>query len=186
MATTMNRGSTEIRGQATAPIEDTYASSAIELLVAQHRQMERLLKDLVEAASASERASLFGPCASELMSHVLVEEEIFYPAVKAERTEDVLFESLEEHLSLKRVLRDLVGLAFDNPHFEPKMHVLEEQVRHHHKEEEEHLFPKVEKIFSRDRLEALARTMRVRQAELRQCDARSLLAGQTKEAAELR
>ena len=32
---------------------------------------------------------------------------------------------------------------------------MKEQLEHHHKEEEAHLFPKVEKMFSRDELDAL-------------------------------
>jgi hemerythrin superfamily protein len=66
--------------------------------------------------------------------------------VKARRTEDILLESLEEHLSLKRLLADLVALAPAQRTFEPKFKVLKEQVEHHHKEEEEHLFPKVRSL----------------------------------------
>ena len=154
------------------------------MLVSQHRNMEKVLKEMLDASPA-ERAKLFDPMASELMSHVMIEEEIFYPCVKAERTEDILLESLEEHLSLKRVLRDLVGLDPSNDRFEPKLHVLEEQVRHHHKEEEEHLFPKVEKLFSKERLEKMGGEMTARQNELRKLDPRTLLVGQTKESAEL-
>ncbi len=176
-----SRPSPSGRGRIAAPVAEV---NAIGLLVSQHRKMEKMLKDMLEASS-EDRAKLFEEAARELMSHVLIEEEIFYPSVKAERTEDILLESLEEHLSLKRVLRDLVNLAIDDEHFDPKLHVLEEQVRHHHKEEEEHLFPKVEKLFSKERLEKLGAETTVRQNELRAIDARTLLAGQTKEAAEL-
>jgi hemerythrin superfamily protein len=164
---------------------DTQSSvNAIAMLVAQHRCMEKMMKDLLDAPIA-ERKTRFEACAAELMSHVLIEEEIFYPTVKAERTEDILLESLEEHLSLKRVLRDLVTLSPESSHFEPKVHVLDEQMRHHHKEEEDHLFPKVEKLFSTERLEALGGKMRARQEELRRQDPQCLLVGQTRQAADL-
>jgi hemerythrin superfamily protein len=39
--------------------------------------------------------------------------------------------------------------------WEAKMHVLKEQAVHHHKEEEEHLFPKVEKLFDAAQLAEL-------------------------------
>lgn len=158
--------------------------NAIELLVSQHRRMEKMLHDLLEADAAA-RGEGFDRAADDLMAHVVVEEEIFYPAVKAERTEDILLESLEEHLSLKRVLRDLVALDPTNEHFEPKLHVLEEQTRHHHKEEEEHLFPKVKKLLSSDRLEALGAQIEAKQKLLLAGQPRKLVLEQTKAAAEL-
>jgi hemerythrin superfamily protein len=158
--------------------------NAIELLTEQHRRMERMLSDLL-GADASARQPGFDRAADELMSHVLVEEEVFYPAVNAERTEDILLESLEEHLSLKRVLGDLLGLAAADEHFEPKLHVLEEQARHHHKEEEEHLFPKVRKLLSAERLEALGAKMAARQRELLATEPRRLVVTQTRAAADL-
>lgn len=159
--------------------------NAIEMLVAQHRRMEKMLKELLDAEPDARRR-LFARAADELMSHVLVEEKIFYPAVKAERTEDILLESLEEHLSLKRILSDLVELKADDDHFEPKLHVLEEQTRHHHKEEEEHLFPKVMKLLSSERLEALGAEMANEQKALLREELRHEAPNQTDAAADLR
>jgi hypothetical protein len=116
---------------------------------------------------------------------VLVEERLFYPAVSARRTEDILLESLEEHLSLKRVLADLLELPADDVHFEPKLHVLEEQARHHHKEEEEHLFPKVRKLLSKGELEALGEQLETSEFELLEGRPRLQAKTQTDHAAEL-
>jgi hemerythrin superfamily protein len=139
--------------------------NAIELLVTQHRRMEAALKSLLEI-DGDRRARLFGETADELISHVLIEEEHFYPAVRARRTEDILLESLEEHLSLKRLVADLVALSADDPRFEPKVHVLKEQAEHHHREEEEKLFPKVAKMLSAEELDALGASMASAQAAL--------------------
>src|SRR5205085_11016612 len=105
-----------------------------------------LLAEIMDG-DASTRARLFPQAADALTAHVTVEEKHFYPAVRARRTEDILLESLEEHLSLKRVLADMLDLKIEDEKWEPKLHVLKEQLEHHHKEEEEHLFPKVEKMF---------------------------------------
>jgi hypothetical protein len=158
--------------------------NAIDLLVREHRRMEAALKRLLDA-DAPARATLFDGTADLLMSHVLVEEERFYPAVRAERTEDILLESLEEHLSLKRVLADLVELTPADAHFEPKLHVLEEQAKHHHKEEEEHLFPKVRKLLSAERLERLGAELEQAQGELLRGEPRKRALRQTKTAADL-
>lgn len=159
--------------------------NAIDRLVRQHREMEAALKAILEA-KGEERRKLFEHSADVLMSHVLVEEQLFYPAVKAKRTEDILLESLEEHLSLKRIVADLLALPVADEHFEPKLHVLKEQAEHHHKEEEEHLFPKVKKLLSSEELNVLGESMAESQAELLEAAPRNLSISQTQAAAPLR
>jgi hemerythrin superfamily protein len=129
---------------------------AIDLLISQHREMEALFKQVKQVLDSGDTGAtkkLFAEVADKLTTHIASEEEIFYPAVRAKRTEDILLESLEEHLSLKRLLADLLQLQPSEQTFEPKFKVLKEQAEHHHKEEEEHLFPKVSKL-----LDAGART----------------------------
>ena len=132
---------------------------AIDLLVRQHREMEAALKKVLDAADDAAVKALFMEVADELTLHISSEEEVFYPAVKAKRTEDILLESLEEHLSLKRLLADLLPLEPSDQTFEPKFKVLKEQAEHHHKEEEEHLFPKVAKLLAPAQREALGLEM---------------------------
>jgi hemerythrin superfamily protein len=158
--------------------------NAIDMLTKQHRQLEAALKKAKDA-DGSERHQLFQEAADVLMSHVLVEEREFYPAVKAKKTEDILLESLEEHLSLKRLVADLVDLAVTDEHFEPKLQVLKEQSEHHHQEEEEHLFPTVKKLLSDEELEQLGARMQTLQQELLSKKPRELAEEQTNAAAEL-
>jgi uncharacterized protein (DUF885 family) len=86
--------------------------------------------------------------------------------VKAKRTEDILLESLEEHLGIKRVLSDLIDLDASDETFDAKAKVLQEQVEHHVEEEEDDLFPKVRKIFDEETLVAIAQQMAMLQEEL--------------------
>ena len=139
---------------------------AIELLVTQHRALEALLGEVLDADETSMDAR-FARAGDELTTHLSAEEMIFYPAVKARRTEDILLESLEEHLSLKRLLADLVALAPAERTFEPKFKVLKEQVEHHHKEEEEHLFPKVRSLLDDAERRTLGSEMLAHQQRLR-------------------
>ena len=159
--------------------------NAINMLVTQHRRMEASLKAILEAEGTA-RAKIFAEVADLLMSHVLIEEQLFYPAVKARRTEDILLESLEEHLSIKRVLADLLDLPIDDPRFEPKFHVLKEQAEHHHEEEEGKLFPKVTKILDAAELEDLGATMKAAQETLLAGRPRERARHQTEAAAELK
>jgi hemerythrin superfamily protein len=139
---------------------------AIDLLVRQHREMEAALKEVLAAVDPDAVRTLFADVADRLTMHIESEEQIFYPAVKAKRTEDILLESLEEHLSLKRFLADLLPLEPTDKTFEPKFKVLKEQAEHHHKEEEEHLFPKVEKLLDAGQREALGAEMLALQRHL--------------------
>ena len=142
------------------------------------------MEELKAEAPAAQRSARLKRAGDELATHLAAEEQVFYPAVRAERTEDILLESLEEHLSLKRLLADLLALSPDDTTFTPKCKVLAEQVVHHHGEEEEHLFPKVLKLLPAERRVALGRRMLQQQAELRDAgQPREVAAAQT-EAAE--
>ncbi|MDQ3336645.1 MAG: hemerythrin domain-containing protein [Myxococcota bacterium] len=156
---------------------------AIDLLIKSHRSLEQQLSALKEADSLAK--SDFNKMADELAAHITIEEELFYPAVNAGRTEDILLESLEEHLSLKRVLADLLAIPTDDEKFGPKMHVLAEQAVHHHKEEEEELFPKAKKVLSSEKLEALGQQMEARMKSLREDAARTRIPAQTDDSVSL-
>lgn len=158
--------------------------NAIDLLTRQHRQMEKELEAARDAPPAAQR-ELVQALGDTLMAHVLSEETLFYPAVNAKRTEDVLMESLEEHLSLKRLLADLLELKTSDAHFAPKLQVLKEQTEHHHEEEEEKLFPKAAKVLDAGELDALGGLMEAEQALLLEKEPRKLAARQTSKAAEL-
>jgi hemerythrin superfamily protein len=161
-------------------------TDAVDYLVAQHRALEKLLDEAM-AAEGGERQSLFAEAGDQLTVHIKSEEEIFYPAVRAARTEDILLESLEEHLSLKRLLADLLELDIGQKEFEPKLKVLKEQTEHHHKEEEEHLFPKVRKLMDAARREELGEQMAELQLRMnRRGEPRETVVNETGSAAPLR
>jgi hemerythrin superfamily protein len=139
-----------------------------------------LFSKLEKAKGGSAKEKLFIQIADKLAVHATIEERHFYPAVKAKRTEDILLESLEEHLSIKRVLSDLLEIDADDETFDAKIKVLKEQVEHHVEEEESDLFPKVKKVLDAEELEALAQEMAAEQAELEdKGDPRNAVPGET-------
>jgi hemerythrin superfamily protein len=100
--------------------------------------------------------------------HATIEEKRFYPAVKEKTTEEILRESVEEHLAIKRVIADLLRLDVADETFAAKIKVLEDEITHHVEEEEEMLFPRVERMFDDEALESLGDAMEDTQAELLQ------------------
>ena len=160
------------------------SEDVITLLTRQHRELEALLRSLMDAEHGVERATSLAQVADELAVHLGAEEAVFYPAVRARRTEDILLESLEEHLSLKRLVTDLMALSPTDTTWMPKCKVLQEQTEHHHKEEEEHLFPKVLKLHDPAERATLGSEVQAHEDALRyRGSPRYALAGQT-EAAE--
>jgi hemerythrin superfamily protein len=159
---------------------------ALDLLRSQHHEMEEALARVLDAKDPAAKKDRFSAIADLLTVHIASEEEVFYPAVKAARTEGVLLESLEEHLSLKRLLADLVELDAAEQTFDPKFKVLKEQAEHHHEEEEEHLFPAAAKLLADDRRAELGEAMLALQKKLtRQGEPRERVADQTDAAAPL-
>jgi hemerythrin superfamily protein len=159
---------------------------AVKLLTSQHRAMEEMLEQVMKETGEEKRKALFAKAGDELTVHIKSEEEVFYPAVKAARTEDILLESLEEHLSLKRLLADLLQMDPSEKAFEPKFKVLKEQTEHHHKEEEENLFPKVNKLIEQPQREQLGKQMLLLQESLKQQgEPREAVANETDSAAPL-
>jgi hemerythrin superfamily protein len=160
--------------------------NAIELLESQHREVEDLFSKLETTKDAAKKEQLFTKLADSLAIHTAIEEHNFYPGVKAKETEDLLLESLEEHLEVKRALSDLLDLDVEDPTFDAKVKVLKEQVENHVEEEEGQLFPKVKKLLDTDELEALGQTMSAEQAELEEKgNAREAVPAETDEPARI-
>lgn len=140
--------------------------NAMKLLESQHREVEDLFSKIEKARSSDMKERLFTDVADKLAVHATIEEHYFYPAVRAKRTEDILLESLEEHLGIKRVIADLLQTDVEDKTFDAKISVLKEQVSHHVEEEEGELFPKVRKLLDQDSLEAIGQEMSAEQSEL--------------------
>jgi hemerythrin superfamily protein len=161
--------------------------NAIDLLTEQHRALEKLMKATLESRESRSRSTAFAHVGDDLTKHLTSEENVFYPAIRSDDTEDILLESLEEHLSLKRLIADLLALEATAETWEAKFKVLKEQTEHHHKEEEQKLFPKVRNAMDAAALLALAEQIRASQDQLqRQGTPRAAVVDQTDEAAPLK
>jgi hemerythrin superfamily protein len=122
-------------------------TDVLDLLTAQHEEVDQLFEQI--ETGGGDRRGLLIELADKLAAHATVEEEVFYPAVMAKTTSDMLHESVEEHLAIKRLLADLITMRLEDDAFNAKIKVLKEQVSHHaHKEEEEKLFPEVRSLMN--------------------------------------
>lgn len=137
---------------------------AITLLKNDHKTVEKLFKQFEKAGDGATvtKRKLVDQIIRELSIHAEIEEQIFYPAVRAAEVpegKDMVLESLEEHLVAKRLLADLEKMDPTHERFDAKVTVLIENIRHHVEEEEEDLFPEVREVLKRKILGDLGDTM---------------------------
>ena len=120
---------------------------AIGLLRADHRKVEELLEQFEKARGEGRKGEIAGQICMELTIHAQVEEEIFYPAAReALGSDEELFdEATVEHASAKDLIAQIEASSPGEELFEAKVKVLGEYVKHHVKEEQNELFPKVKK-----------------------------------------
>ncbi|WP_437588293.1 hemerythrin domain-containing protein [Sorangium sp. So ce1000] len=130
---------------------------ATSLLEKQHRKVESLFKQL--ESGRAEPALVLAELANELAAHMAIEQETFYPAVRQIK-EDLILESYEEHAIAELALKRLLSTSPEDSAFKARVTTLKELIQHHVEEEEEELFPAVEKVVGEERLTELGRSMK--------------------------
>lgn len=160
----------------------------LELLESQHAEVDQLIEEI--ESGSGDRAELFAELADKLAAHSTVEEKIFYPSVMYPETSDMLHESVEEHLAVKRLLADMLELDPDDENdeasFDAKLGVLKDLVSHHaHDEEEGHLFPVLERLMTEDERAGLGNEVLVLFESLIEQEPRQNVPGETSEPAPL-
>jgi hemerythrin superfamily protein len=159
--------------------------NATDLLKKQHEEVQQLFQEFEQAEDEEGKRLAFEQIADALAAHATIEEKLFYPAVYMGDLKDDLQEAVEEHLSVKRVIADLLEMNVEEEEFDAKMIVLKEQVEHHVEEEESELFPKVRRNFESQELEALGAEMEAMFNELKEQEPREETPNQVERAAPL-
>jgi len=121
---------------------------ATALLKKQHREVKALFGEAKKAAPG-QRERVLGEITKKLQAHMMIEEDIFYPAVKdldTKKTEEIVPEAYEEHHVVKLVLAELPDVDLEDERFEAKVTVLSELIEHHVEEEETEMFKAAEKL----------------------------------------
>ena len=145
--------------------------NALTLLEDDHRKMRKLLDELEATTERGirTREELYSTIKGELTIHELIEEEIFYPALKEHpKAEDIVLEGFEEHHVVDLVMAELENLPVDDESWGAKAKVMKENVEHHMEEEEGDMFKQARSIFDRAELEELGERMAARKTEAQQ------------------
>jgi hemerythrin superfamily protein len=140
------KSSSASRSKTTAKKTAARQQDAIQLLKADHREVEKLFGQFTKAKGSERKMRLCHKIIMEFLVHAQIEEEIFYPACKdAMNDEDLVNEAIVEHQAAKDLIGEIRGMDPSDEMFDARMQVLQEQIEHHVKEEEDDLFPKAKK-----------------------------------------
>ena len=140
---------------------------AINLLKDDHQAVDELFEAYEQRkGSKVAKVRIAMQICDALTVHAAIEEEIFYPAVRREDEDmrDLVDEAAVEHQTLKDIIGRLQAAPSSDPLYDAGVKVLSEYVKHHVKEEENELVPKVRK--SNIDLVAMGERMMARKAEL--------------------
>lgn len=138
---------------------------AIKLLKKQHREVDALFSQFEKARGKTKKRAVFEQIADALAIHARIEERHLYPDVRARATADELAEAYDEHLGIKQLILQAMA-AMKDPGFDGHVAALKGAVEHHVEEEEDELFPKIEKLLDKETLEAIGGMMEAETLEL--------------------
>ena len=147
------------------------AMNALTLLKDDHDRIKKLLSQIKETTERAEktRGELFSEIKQGLTVHEVIEEEIFYPALKEHpKAKEIVLEGYEEHHVVDEIMSELEGLDPTDEAFGPKAKVMAENVEHHIEEEEGEMFDQARRVFDDSELEELGRRMAERKETAQQ------------------
>ena len=139
--------------------------NAISMLKTDHDKVKKLLTELESTTERGEktRAELFSTIKGELTVHEIIEEEIFYPALKSHpKAKDIVLEGYEEHHVVDVLMAELEALDVTDETWGAKALVMKENIEHHIEEEEGEMFKQARQVFEESELEKLGAQMEAR------------------------
>src|SRR3954453_16761726 len=142
---------------------------AIQLLTQDHREVEELFEKFEKASRDGTKEKIARQICTELKIHAMIEEELFYPALRGKIDDDDLDEAIVEHDGAKVLINDIEAGAPADHFYDAKVKVLQEEIEHHVKEEEKqdgNMFYQARRTDVD--LDALGERMAARKAELMQ------------------
>jgi hemerythrin superfamily protein len=125
--------------------QEAGTSSVTDMLREDHKKVKGLFEEFEQAEDSKTKQRIVETALMELEVHSKLEEELIYPAIRAEIDDDDLMdEALEEHHVVHGLLKELKKMKPSDERYDAKFTVLTENVRHHIKEEETEMFSKAQ------------------------------------------
>jgi hemerythrin superfamily protein len=138
----------------------------LQILHKDHLKVDDLFFQYTQTDDKDEKKELVSQITLELGLHAKAEEELVYPVVRdgKEEVEDMMDEADTEHHVVKFLLAELNNMNPSDSHYDSKVTVLCELVKHHVEEEESDIFEKLKS--SDEDLDELGQKFVERKAQL--------------------
>jgi hemerythrin superfamily protein len=121
------------------------AIDALDLLKADHDKVKTLFREFDDLRGNDDederKAELVDEICYELTVHTMIEEEIFYPALRAAIDDDDMMDEADvEHAGARDLISQLEVMYPGDDHFDATVTVLGEEIGHHIDKEESDMF----------------------------------------------
>lgn len=125
-----------------------HGAAALDFLRAEHQRVRGLFTEFDSLrgidGEGERKAELVDDICYELILHTMLEEEIFYPALRAAIGNDELMDEADvEHAGARELISQLGVMYPGDEHFDATVSVLCEEVLHHIDKEEGEMFEAV-------------------------------------------
>jgi hemerythrin-like domain-containing protein len=125
---------------------------------ADHREIKELFGQIEKTTerAVKTRDKLYAKLREEISLHTRAEENVVYPRLKQHNeTEDLGYESVEEHGVVSRLLTQIDGTPAESKEWTALICVLQETIEKHIRDEESEMFTKMRKVFKADELKEM-------------------------------
>jgi hemerythrin superfamily protein len=150
-------------------VQETVENTDImQILHKDHLKVDDLFFQYTQTDDENRKKEIVSQITLELGLHAKAEEELVYPVVRngKEEVEDMMDEADTEHHVVKFLLAELSNMNPSDSHYDSKVTVLSEVVKHHVEEEESDIFEKLKN--SDEDLEELGQKFTERKQQLAQ------------------
>jgi hemerythrin-like domain-containing protein len=119
------------------------------ILIADHRKIQSILRDMANAHSRLARGRLFLMLKRKLSKHAMAEEDVVYPIVHQKAGEPERSKHLyDEHADMKILLYELEQRVMKGQNWSDAVARLQDVVERHIQEEETQVFPNLRRQLS--------------------------------------
>ncbi|SBT51232.1 hemerythrin domain-containing protein [Micromonospora auratinigra] len=131
----------------------------VDVLMADHREVEAIFVELESRQGTPEhRRQLADVVIAELVRHSVAEEAYVYPAARTSLPDgdQIAEHEISEHADAERTMKELESLDPSDARFDELLAHLTRTIRHHVREEESDLFPRLRAACAQEELVELA------------------------------
>ncbi|MGH7962289.1 MAG: hemerythrin domain-containing protein [Candidatus Binatia bacterium] len=139
------------------------------MLIADHEKVENLFRQYEGSQDWQNKAASVEKACSEFEIHAQLEEEIFYPTLRAQADEEgkeLVGEGIHEHNAARDSIKELQGLSPNDAEYDRTFQQFMQCVRHYVEEEKNEMFPLAAETLGEERNKRIGLEMQQRKQQL--------------------